>query len=226
MKKKLFAGLTIGLLLIGMFGIAEAISYNPTTDFSIDNGNPNGVWSYGWMPTDFSSFNLYTGKHMNDNVPSGSNSNPQWFREPPYVDYTPCIWRNDNNFTWYGVGAGQISLHPSSSGEASVLRWTAQFNGEYDINGKFLNDDIYTMQVGIRQGSSWLWDTYDAFALNRSFVTGESIDFLVYGGYYGGNTPLDLIISSHTDPIPEPSTCLLLLFGMLGMVSIIKHQKV
>ena len=36
-----------------------ATTYNPTTDFSVANGNPNGVWSYGWMDTGFTTFTQY-----------------------------------------------------------------------------------------------------------------------------------------------------------------------
>ena len=36
------------------------IVFDATADFSITNGNPNEAWSYGWMPTDFSVFNLCT----------------------------------------------------------------------------------------------------------------------------------------------------------------------
>ena len=46
MKMKLLAGFGT-LLKFGAVGMSQATVYNPTTDFSITNGNPNGVWTYG-----------------------------------------------------------------------------------------------------------------------------------------------------------------------------------
>jgi hypothetical protein len=147
------------------------------------------------MPTDFSTFILYTGSQMN-------YSSPQWYREPASGDYTPMIWRVDDSYSRNGVAVGQLSLHPSSTYEASVLRWTAQSNGLYDFIGQFFSGDGGTMQVGVRQGSDWLWQGVDSgsFELSRSLTAGDAIDFVVYGGYVAGNTPLELTISSSNQP--------------------------
>ncbi|MEW6086745.1 MAG: hypothetical protein AB1498_00320 [bacterium] len=169
--------------------VGSRLQYNATLDFSIRNGNPNGVWSYGWMPKDFNMFNLYTGSQMNI-------SSPQWYREPRNEDYTPMIWRIDDDSSRCGVAVGQLSLHPSSTNEASVLRWTAASDGVYNFNGQFFRGDTGIMKIGIRHGSDWLWQGSDAgiFNFERSVKAGESIDFLVYGGYGSGNTPLELTI--------------------------------
>ncbi len=60
MKNKFLTGLATGLFLAGIAGISQATVYNPTTDFSITNGNPNGVWTYGSMPADLSTFHTDT----------------------------------------------------------------------------------------------------------------------------------------------------------------------
>ena len=170
----------------------ETEYYNPTTDFSISNGNPNGVWSYGWMPNDFSSFNLYTGARMDTNY----NGSPEWYRYEDNYLYTPNIVRNDDNVSHYNVAPGQLALHPSSTNQPSVLRWTAPSNGLYTFAGQFLSGDSGIMQVGIRKGSNWLWQGADSgsFNFDRSMTSGESIDFLVYGGFGSGSTPLELTI--------------------------------
>jgi hypothetical protein len=193
MKKNVLAGLLIAFLLVTLVGVADA--YDPTPDFSINNGNPNGVWSYGWMPTDFSSFILYTGAQMNIN-------SPQWFREPASPTYTPMIWRIDDSNPRDGVAPGQLSLHPSNTYEASALRWTAPSGGIYQIEGQFFAGDTAVTQVGIRQGSTWLWQATNAGAFNLSttVISGESVDFVVYGAYYNGNTPLDVRITSQGNP--------------------------
>jgi hypothetical protein len=152
--------------------------YNPNADFSITNGNPNGLWSYGWMPTDFSTFNL------DDLLGWQSSIN------------TSNIWKNTGTGTAYGVAPGQISLHPGNGTEPAVLRWTAPFDDQYRIIGQFLPGDGGAMRVGIRQNNTWLWQGTDAgaFDLNATVVADDTIDFTVYGGYGSGNTPLDVNI--------------------------------
>ncbi|MEW6087380.1 MAG: hypothetical protein AB1498_03685 [bacterium] len=43
LRKSFFTGLVSVFLLVWLFKTTYAISYNPTADFSITNGNPNGV---------------------------------------------------------------------------------------------------------------------------------------------------------------------------------------
>ena len=223
MKKKLATGLAVGLCMYFIVGVCAASQYNATTDFSIANGNPNGVWSYGWMPNDtqghpsLSQFNPYTGYHLNLMLNS-----PRWFRNPPSWDFTPTIWRlNDTYQGWgYGVAPGQLSLHPSGTYEASVLRFTAPIDGNYHIDGQFLAGDARIMQLGVCQGSEWLWrgNDYGSFTLAKRLAAGQTIDFLVYGAYYNGNTPLELIIES--SPVPIPGAVWLLGSGLLGLIGL------
>ena len=93
--------------------------YSALNDFSTENGNPNGVWSYGWMPVDFSTFNLYTSRISN-----------RWSGELA-GDHTPCLWINNSGSTSYSVPNGWLSLHPGPGKEPSVLRWTARGWGKY-----------------------------------------------------------------------------------------------
>lgn len=200
MKATLLAGLATGLLLVAVSASAEATSvfHDATADFGVTNGNPNGVWSYGWMPTDFSTFTAYQHTYAD----SGSR---QWYTAGMSGDRSPSIWMNTTSSTGYGVAPGQLSLHPGPAQQPSVLRWTAPFEGSYDIVGQFFGGDGGTMQVGVRQGSSWLWQGTDAgvFELHRTVTAGTSIDFVVYGGYAYGNTPLALTISSPAVVIPS-----------------------
>jgi len=201
MMRNIITTLVTGTMAMGLVGTAKAdMIYNPTSDFSITNGNPNGVWSYGWMDNAFTSFNLYGGKRKQLNETS-----PQWYRTPSSGDFTPCIWRNDSSAAASGVAPGQLSLHPSSSYEASVLRFIAPFEGDYHVVGSFLPGDIGSMAVGIRQGHTWLWQATNAgnFDLHAQMTAGGALDFAVYNGYHFGNTPLTLTIST---AVPEPST--------------------
>jgi hypothetical protein len=155
-----------------------------TDDFSTTNGNPNGNWSYGWMPIDFSTFNLYT-----------THNSYQWYG-PLGGDLTPCIWKNTGGLS-YGVPAGWLSLHPGPGHEPSVLRWTGLSAGDICISGQFLAGDGGIMTVSVRHNNKEVWTASDSgdFDLTANIMVGDTIDFAVYGGYGYGNTPISATIS-------------------------------
>ncbi|HRT07439.1 MAG TPA: hypothetical protein P5233_03520 [Candidatus Paceibacterota bacterium] len=167
---------------------AQTLAYDATVDFSVTKGNPNGVWSYGWMPSGFGPLNLFT------TALNPGNGNPQWAGW--YYDNSPTIWRNLGPLA-YGVPTGWLSLHPGPGQEPAVLRWTAPTSGSVKLEGQFLPGDGGTMQVAVRlNGQPW-WSDSDAgtFALHTNVQAGATIDFAVYGGYWYGNTPLAVTIS-------------------------------
>jgi formylglycine-generating enzyme required for sulfatase activity len=169
--------------------------FDPTADFSITNGNPNGVWSYGWMPTDFSVFTLYTR--------TGHGSEPThvaWFGDGPN------LWKNVGGEEGYGVPPGFLSLHPGPGYEPSVLRWTAPSDGWAHVQGRFLAGDEGTMLVAVRGKGRAIWQGIDsgAFDFLEPVTGGEAIDFAVYGGYGCGNTPLETTITLDSTPNQPP----------------------
>jgi hypothetical protein len=159
-------------------------AYSAVDDFSIANGNPNGVWSYGWMPVDFSKFNLYV-----------DHTAYQWYG-PLGGDLTPCIWIN-NEGVRYGVPGGWLSLHPGPGTEPSVLRWTSPKKGKIQVTGQFLTGDSGRMSVSILHNSAKIWNATDSgnFDLPLEVTSGDTINFIVYGGYGYGNTPISANIS-------------------------------
>ena len=160
------------------------VVFDATADFSITNGNPNGAWSYGWMPTDFSTFNLHTNATTNVNGDS-----------PGWGDVTG-FWKNLGSAA-YGVPTGWLSLHPGPGEEPSVVRWTSPLLGSARIQGRFLAGDSGSMLVAVRMNGQAVWQATDsgAFDLLRSVVAGDTVDFAVYGGYWAGNTPLEATIA-------------------------------
>ena len=174
---------------------AGAVTYDPTADFSITQGNPNGVWSYGWMPTDFSSFNPYA-NHSDIGI-----GTPTWGRD---ANYTPGLWKNTTDATAGGVPPGWFSLLPGSGWEPSVLRWTAPNAGWVTVQGQFLAGAAGIMQVGVRINNQPWWSATDAGAFNLSatVAAGDTIDFAVYGGgYANGNTPLSAAVTLYPSPV-------------------------
>ncbi|NUM34619.1 MAG: hypothetical protein HUU50_08750 [Candidatus Brocadiae bacterium] len=207
MKKTQFYSFCILVcFLLGNF--VFAVTYNAVTDFNL-SGNPNGVWSYGWMQSnlDINTFSLYT--H------TASSFWLQWYTPGLSVDSTPSVAYNSTGSTQYGVAPGQLTLHPGPSQQASVVRFTAPVEGAYTIVGQFLPGHSGVMQVGVRQSSTWLWQGTDSgsFNISKTITLGTTIDFLVYGGYGAGNTPLILSITGPT--VPEPSTFLSIAFACI-----------
>jgi hypothetical protein len=168
-------------------GYPVIIPYSAVRDFSLVKGNPNGSWSYGWMPADFSIFNFYTSHDYNV---FNNYATPQWYAGLG-SDRTPCIWINTGDVA-YGVPTGWLSLHPGPGKEPSVLRWTAPVAGNIYITGEFLSGDSGKMIVAIRHNSQEIWAATDSgnFDLPVNVIGGNTIDFMVYGGYNYGNTPI------------------------------------
>ena len=203
------------LMFAALPGSAQVV-WNPTTDFSTTNGNPNGVWTYGWMDTGFTTFTVIS-RHTADG----------WFGDLG-GDGSPGLWINTAGTAQYGVPPGDLSLHPGPGNQPNILRWTAPagFNGTAHVAGQFLAGDSGVMQVAIRLNGSSIWSASNAGAFDfvQGFVTGDQLDFAVYGGYISGNTPLEMSITSSA--IPEPSACATF-FGLavLGGSALVRRSR-
>ena len=197
----------------------QAQVYNPTTEFTLAQ-NPNGVWTYGWMPTDFSSFNAFLSA-------SDGPIFDQWYTTGMSGDQTPNVSLNAGASSLHNVAPGQLTIHPGPALQAAVLRFTAPTTGQYDVVGQFLAGDIGVMQVGVANPSGSLWTATDAGAFsfsNYAMTVGQTLDFRVWGNYYFGNTPLELSITAPITPVPEPETYPMLLLG-LGVLCVVAHRR-
>ena len=186
-------------------GFAQT-TWDPTASFSVSNGNPNGVWTYGWMDTGFGAFTPYT--------TATANAWQGWGG-----DGTPTIWINQGATTSFGVPAGYLSIHPGPGTEPSVLRWTSPVTGLVAMSGQFLAGDSGVMQVAIFQNTktNTLWSATDAgtFNFNVNVTAGDTLNFTVFGGYGFGNTPLQLSLTA----VPEPAAGGLVALGMLVLAA-------
>ncbi len=194
--RPLTAGEVAALHAAGSAGICPTVSFDATSAFSIAHGNPNGVWSYGWMPTDFSGFNLHA---FGENRWHG----PAWSR---YAGGEPVVWQNTTPSTQWGVPPGWLSLHPGSGNQPSVIRWTAPASGVAHVVGQFLQAGG-TLPVTVRLNGQpwWTAPDYGSFDLITNVIAGSTVDFAVYGGYASGNTPLDADITLALDEGVAPA---------------------
>lgn len=173
----------------------DPIVFDATADFS-GTENPNGVWSYGWMPTDFSLFSAFTTSIEVDWWALWC-----WSSSGCASGIPPVIAKNSSgNVTHVGIPPGKVSLHPGPGYEPSVLRWTAPFGGRFRVTGQFLPGDINSnILVGVRHADNWLWQGVDAGAFNLDVPlnAGSEVDFTAYGSYHYGNTPIELTITAY-----------------------------
>ena len=182
--------------------VSAATTWNATDEFSIANGNPNDVWTYGYMDSGWTAFTAYTQNNGTDGwYVSGIDS---W------------IWLNNRGSEQYGVPEGWLALSPGTGGEDPVLRWTApeDVSGLVQVSGQFLAGDSASMNVAIFQGSvrtpeNTLWSGTDfgSFDFDVNVSPGDTLNFTIDGPFSYGNTPISATIQA----VPEPTTTALLI---------------
>ena len=167
---------------------ATAQVWNPTEDFSVANGNPNGVWSYGHAQTDFSGFTLLV-------TPMSAAQYHAW--RPPSGS-EPAVWKNISSSVYSDNQPGDIALHPGSGNRPAILRWTAPAAGRFAAAGMFLPGAGGVMTVGVRTNNVSAWSASDkgTFFVPFECAVGDTVDFAVYGGYSSGTTGLRALIGT------------------------------
>ena len=79
--------------------------WNPTSDFSTGNGNPNGIWTYGWMDNSFMTFTPYV-----------NHDDSSWYGG--VSDTAHCVAKHLRRLGQWSR-AGQLSLHPGNGAQPS-----------------------------------------------------------------------------------------------------------
>lgn len=179
----------------------------------ISASNPSGPWSYG--------YSVAGGTTAYRLIPFNNNAKPRsvtsgifWWRSDYNPSGTPSAWRNTGSVAQYGVGPGQLSLHPGPrpDGDWAILRFTAPGDapeGEYRVIGQFfagdrgrMNARIVRQQADGRYGFDDPIELYPSTEGNPSFnfverlAPGEWLDFVVgnNGDFTSGNTPISVTI--------------------------------
>jgi hypothetical protein len=167
-------------------------SWDMTAQFSTENGNPNGPWSYGWYDTSFTTFTLF-------NPGVWCSTCPGWYVAPT-GDWTPNIVFNSCGcFNQYVVPMGWITFHPGPGQQPVAARFTVPpgVGSKVRAVGEFLAGDSGWMQVAVRHNGAEVFRAGDAgaFDLLLTISAGDVIEFAVFGGYSYGNTPVRAVIS-------------------------------
>lgn len=175
--------------------------FDCTKNFQVAS-NPGKVWSYGYSEAGSVGYALI----LFDAATPGKQ--PSWTRANYRTSGTPAAWRNLGTTTAYGVGAGQMSLHPGPrpNGDFAILRFTAPKNGTYQFAGRFFAGDTGSMNARVVLKGAFdrplqVFDvTTDESVLSLppvEMVAGDTVDFIVgnNGSFGAGNTPLQVSVT-------------------------------
>lgn len=213
------ATLTVGLLTAGF---ASAAVFDLASDFSVENGNPNGVWTYGQLDTLSSPFTPW--------VISGISEAPYapssfWHSSDP-GDTNPSAWQNLTSQTHFGIQPGEVALHPGSSGQGAAVRWTAPAGDAgvaYSVNVSFGAGNIGLMSLAVLFNGTTVWTGSDSgsFSETRVLSSGDHYDFVVHSGYFFGSTP----VSANLTTVPEPSAYAAIAAAGLGALAVWRRRR-
>jgi len=140
MKLLKASGIAITLLLV-ISKAAPAQTYDAVKDFSIES-NPNGTWSYGYLNSWGSSFNLFTARSTGgDCVPNEGT----WSKVPDCSTPSPALAHNDTGkpicgTTWCNPPI-YVATTPGPNCELTVVRWTAPSSGSFVTHVQFIGED-------------------------------------------------------------------------------------
>jgi hypothetical protein len=205
-----YVSMTACLLLASTLVFAN----DPGKEFSITK-NPNGVWSYGYIPTLGGPFTLYSATKLNFYGVQGWDN---WYSPEAGSCDTPYATRGIIGRETQQVANSlivpreSVEMHPSCTNDYAVVRWTAPAAGKYELHGNFFGMQTACGGTSTDVHIRWNTDTslFDGgvygvgngrFAFvdfEQQVTAGDTIDFAVGfgkdGNYWCDSTALDLRI--------------------------------
>jgi hypothetical protein len=179
--------------------------FDAVTDFSLTNGNPNGQWTYGYVPYGLpptGPFALLTTPTPDEGGITGWDqwSNGGYF-EAPFVVHNAL--GAVINFSGVTLPTNLLNMHPTLSVN-SVVRWTAQTAGSYQVAGHF--EGLATMGTTTR---AWIIVTGTQQPVFNEQVIGFGIQhpfgFTVMG--LNARDTIDFEVDRDTNPCGGTGYC-------------------
>jgi hypothetical protein len=180
-----------------------------TADFSIANGNPNGVWTYGW------SSNLTSALHVYPTATHDSNGDEEWI-DPAIVNLdVPRVARNPTDTATQFVPAHSTVFHPGQNGEFSHFVWTSPGDNTLIVAANFTaldsgGTDVHVLQDGVSLFSGQVSSGHpQSFSRTITVQAGTKIDFAVGvgadGNFFSDTTGITATLTP-TGAITVPAT--------------------
>ncbi len=221
------AKITLALAAACAAQSTTAAVYDPTAEFSVTNGNPNGVWSYGYsLDPDVADFSATFVALPQAISGAGGHQFESWSLDANGPHVSLALLPNI-----YQVEPGQIALHPGPpeiGTPPAILRFTAPADlGMMTVSGAFLPGDTGLIDLGIAHNGVYVWTALDAgtFDLTFAIANGDTVDFIAWGTWGFGNTPLVATIATPA-PVPEPaSSAALAGAALLGLAAIRRRRR-
>ncbi len=169
------------VICFGRAGVAGTWNYN--NDFSIANGNPNGVWSYGNFELSSGNFRPYTVAVSHTASPPNDRWENSNYSSGTGPDNEGCVSKNVSGTRqdWYSWSPGQ-SWTADMTGMMSPIalrtigtgaRFTAPENGQYHAEIIFENRVLGTSTGGTYRGlPTELWVKIDGTNAYAGVVSG------------------------------------------------------
>lgn len=162
-------------------------SFDAAKDFSITN-NPSGPWSYGSSPSRSADFTLFS--EAVRNIPE--HKQLECWRGAASLAHSRA--EGTIRYNIYTVHPPDyLSLHPGSSGQRSVLRFTVPGRGSYKVQGSFKAIDHTTTDPHVLVNGKDVVKlkpidgshNQSEFSFTQQFDKGDTIDFAVGDGGNG-----------------------------------------
>jgi hypothetical protein len=229
-KSTLISTIAVFLALVAINLPSSALADSAAGDFSITN-NPNGVWSYGYSSSLGAAFTQYS-----SNITSYQTFGIDgWLTR---ISYDPYLLYNDTSKTitnQYSVyQPGQLILQSGQGGQYSIVRWTAPFSGQFSIAATFsglsrLGDssDVHILLDGVSIFASNVngSPSPQSYSGTKNLVVGDIIDFASGVGSDGSENEDNTALSAIITVVPEPSTVLLTMGGLLTLFCVRRRNS-
>lgn len=192
------------LLIIALAESAIATTWDIAADWSIANGNPNGAWGYGYVTSVGSSFIPYT-----TGIYSVELTRSAWIADGTGELSSTAKLMSDQPQQWGDsqyIEPYQVMMHPGSSGQLAVFRWTSPVSAALDVRVKFSGQSLVgtTADAHVMQNGAEIWTAQiDGFAGRAALGYSDSF----------GPSP---VATFETDLLVEPGDTLDFLLGTGG----------
>jgi len=211
----------IGSLALAVCLVSAAhASWNFANDFSIENGNPNGAWSYGYGGGGGGGFYLLDQSGWSDYY-----AGFEWFN---MGGHTAARVEQQGQVPDLSVGDGALM---AGAADFTTVRWTAQTAGTYSVKGKFFVYDNTTDNHGVRlyhNSTNLLMQTglnyHDqvAFDVNVTALAGDTIDFVVGETNEHWTHSRLYVLDGTIAAVPEPAS----MIGLgAGLALVLRRRK-